>query len=67
MALLHLKVDLGNIWIMGRWHSDTIMRYLHVQGQPILGNYAACVFNEGNYSFLPDKTVPIIDVYDDDI
>jgi hypothetical protein len=67
MALLHGKVDLSNIRMMGRWHSDAMMRYLHVQAQPILGKYAARMFNKGTYSFLPDETVPIIDVYDDDL
>jgi hypothetical protein len=67
MALLHGKVDLSNIRIMGRWHSDAIMRYLHVHTHPILGKYAARMFNEGTYSFLTDETVPIIDVYDDDL
>jgi hypothetical protein len=67
MALLHGKVDLSNIRIMGRWHSDAMMHYIHVQAQPILGNYAARMFSEGNYSFLPDETVPIINGYDDDI
>jgi hypothetical protein len=67
MALLHGRVDLSNIQMMGRWHSDAMMHYLHVQAQPILCNYAARMFNEGNYSFLPDETVPIIDNYDDDI
>jgi hypothetical protein len=67
MALLHGKVNPSNIRMMGRWHSDAMMRYLHVQAQPILGNYATCMFNEGTYSFLPDETVPIIDVYNDDL
>jgi hypothetical protein len=67
MALLHSKVDLSNIRMMGRWHSDAMMRYLHIHAQPILGNYAARMFHEGTYSFLPDETVPIIDVYDDDL
>jgi hypothetical protein len=67
MSLLHGKVDLSNIRMMGWWHRDAIMRYLHVQAQPILCKYAARMFNEGIYSFLPDETVPIIDVYDDDI
>jgi hypothetical protein len=66
MALLRGRVDLNNIRMMGRWNSDAMMRYLHVQAQPILGNYANCMFNQGTYSFLPDETVPIIDVYDDD-
>jgi hypothetical protein len=67
MSLLHGRVDLSNIWMMGPWHSDAMMRYLHVQAHPILGNYSAHMYNEGNYSFLPDETVPIIDVYGDDI
>jgi hypothetical protein len=67
MALLHGRVDLSNIQMMGWWNSDTMMRYLHVQAQPILGNYAAHMFNEGNYSFLLDETIPIINVYDGDI
>jgi hypothetical protein len=67
MALLHGKVDLSNIRMMGWWHSDAMMRYLHVQAQPILGNYDARMFKEGTYSFLTDETVPNIDVYDDDI
>jgi hypothetical protein len=67
MALLHGKVDLSNTRMMSQWHSDEMMRYLHVQEQPILVNYAVRVFNEGTYSFLPDETIPIVDVYDDDI
>jgi hypothetical protein len=67
IALLHGNVDLSNIRMMGRWHSDAMMRYLHVQVHPILGKYAARMFNEGTYSFFPDETVPIIDVYDDDL
>jgi hypothetical protein len=67
MALLHGKVDLSNIRMMGRWHSDAMLRYIHVQAHPTLGNYAARMFNEGTYSFLPDETVPIIDIYVDDL
>jgi hypothetical protein len=44
-----------------------MMRYLHVQAHPILGKYAARMFNEGTYSFLLDESVPIIDVYNDDL
>jgi hypothetical protein len=66
MALLHGRVDLSNIRMMGRWNSDAMMRYLHVQAQPILGNYAKRMFNKGTNSFLPDETVSIINVYDDD-
>jgi hypothetical protein len=66
MALLHARVDFNNIRTMGRWNSNAMMRYLHVQAQPILGNYANHMFNQGTYSFLTEETVPIIDVCDDD-
>jgi hypothetical protein len=45
MALIRGRVDLSNIRRMGRWHSDAMMQYLHVQSQPILGNYVARMFN----------------------
>jgi hypothetical protein len=40
-----------------------MMRYLHVQAQPIIECYAAKMFNNGTYTFQPDETVPIIDNY----
>jgi hypothetical protein len=66
MALLHGRIDMNNIHMMGRWNSDDMMLYLHVQAQPVMGDYTACMFNQGTYSLLPDETVPVIEVYDDD-
>jgi hypothetical protein len=63
MAMICSKIDLNNIRMMGRWHSDAMMRYLHVQAQPIIERYAAKMFNNGTYTFQPYKTVPIIDNY----
>jgi hypothetical protein len=57
---------MNNIRMMGRWNSDAMIKYLHVQAQPVMGDYAACAFNQGTYSFLPDETVLIVDVYGDD-
>jgi hypothetical protein len=65
MAMLYGKIDINSIRTMGRWQIDAMMRYVHVQAQPIIGNYAAKMFNEGTYTFQPDETFPIIDVYDD--
>jgi hypothetical protein len=64
MAMLVGSIDLNNICMMGRWHSDAMMHYLHIQAQPIIGNYASIMFNDGAYTFQPDETVPIIDAYD---
>jgi hypothetical protein len=37
MAMLCGDLDLNNIRMMGIWHSNAIMRYLHIQAQPIIG------------------------------
>jgi hypothetical protein len=55
----------NNIRMMGRWHSDVMMCYLHIQSALILNKYAIAMFNDGNYSFITDETIPIIDVYED--
>jgi hypothetical protein len=65
MAMLFGKININSIPMMGQWHNDTMVRYLHVQAQPIIGNYVANMFNEGTYTFQPDETFPIIDVYDE--
>ena len=59
MALLCGKVDFNLIKMLGRWHSDVMMRYLHLQAQPIMKRFAVAMFNEGQYTFLPNETVPI--------
>jgi hypothetical protein len=65
MAMFFGKINIHNIRFMGRWHSDTMMCYLHVQGQPIVGRFAEVMYNNGVYTFHPDETVPITDTYDD--
>jgi hypothetical protein len=59
MALLCGKIDHDTIKLLGRWHSDAMMRYLHVQAEPIMRNFAKTMFNNGTYTFLPDETVPL--------
>lgn len=59
MALLCGNVDHNLIQMLGRWHSDAMMRYLHLQAQPVMNKFASAMFNDGNYTFLPDETVPV--------
>jgi len=59
MALLCGKVDHNLIQLLGRWHSDSMLRYLHLQAQPIMKQFAKAMFNNGTYDFLPTETVPI--------
>jgi hypothetical protein len=65
MAMLFAKIDMINILLMGCWHSDAMMRYLHGQAQHIVGRFAESMYNNGAYAFQPDETVPIIDSYGD--
>jgi len=58
MALLCSDVDHNLIQLLGRWHSDAMMRCLHLQAQPIMKKFAKSMFNNGNYNFLPSETVP---------
>ena len=61
MALLCGNVDFDLIQMLGRWHSDAMIRYLHLQAQPVSQQLAAKMFNHGTYNFLPTETVPIAD------
>jgi hypothetical protein len=61
MAMFFGKIDINNIHFMGRWHSDAMMRYLHLLAQPLVGRFAEVMYNNGAYIFQPDETVPIID------
>jgi hypothetical protein len=64
MAMFFGKIDINNIRLMGRWHSDAVMRYLHGQAQPIVGRFAEVMYNNVAYTFQSDETIPIIDSYD---
>lgn len=59
MALLCGQVDHNLIQMLGRWHSNAMMRYLHLQAKPVMSKFTAKMFNDGQHSFLPDETVPV--------
>jgi hypothetical protein len=54
MSLLNGKTDHNTIRMFGFWHSDAMMRYFHLQSKPIMREFAATVFNQGAYTFLPN-------------
>ena len=39
MALLWAECDSDQIKLLGRWHLDTMMRYLHQETQPVLQQF----------------------------
>ena len=53
MSLLCARVDTDWIKLLGRWKSDAMIRYLHVQAAPAMQNFASKMLTGGNYSFRP--------------
>jgi hypothetical protein len=61
MALLCVHVDSDTIRLLGRWRSDEMLRYLTVQAQPIMRDFAShTMLHGGQYTLLPNADVPII-------
>ena len=58
MALLCGSVNSDTIMLVGRWHSDSMLRYLHQEAQPVMQNLAATMLDCGNYGFLPTHMLP---------
>ena len=57
-ALLLARVDPDIIRLIGRWRSDEMLRYLHVQAQPLMKTYAQQMLHAGTYALIPNHTVP---------
>ena len=67
MALLCARVDTDIIRLVGRWRSDEMLRYLHLQAYPLMRTFARRMLSTGNFSLLPDQdlapdAVPILDL-----
>jgi hypothetical protein len=54
MALLCAEVDTDRIRLLGRWQSDQMFRYLHVQAEPMMRNFSSRMLQGGNYTLLPN-------------
>ena len=59
MALLCAHVDSDTIKLLGRWRSDEMLRYLTVQAQPIMRDFASRMLQGGQYTLLPNATIPV--------
>ena len=57
MALLVSKVDTDIIQLLGRWRSDAMFRYLHLQAEPITKDFARRMF-QADYNLVPGQLVP---------
>ena len=57
-ALLCADVDPNIIQLLGRWRSDEMLRYLHLQAEPLMKNFAPRMLRGGNYRLHPNHSVP---------
>jgi hypothetical protein len=58
MALLCAGVDTDVIRLVGRWRSDEMLRYLHLQAYPLMHAFASKMLSHGSYTLLPGQTIP---------
>jgi hypothetical protein len=54
MALLCAKVDTDMIRLLGRWRSDEMLRYLHIQSFPIVAPFASQMLRHGHFTLIPN-------------
>ena len=54
MALFSCRVDALLITLVGRWRSDTMLRYLHVQSHPIMSGLSKLMLAGGNPQLLAE-------------
>ena len=57
MALLCANVDHDRIKLVGRWRSDAMLRYLHVQAAPVMKHFARAMITDGEFSLIPNRAV----------
>ena len=59
MALLCANVNTNIIRLLGRWRSDEMMRYLHLQAEPVMRHFARAMLQGGAFVLLPNADVPV--------
>jgi hypothetical protein len=57
MALLCANVDTDRIRLLGRWRSDEMLRYLHVQAVPLVAPIASAMLRHGQFHLLPNTPI----------
>jgi hypothetical protein len=58
MALLCARVDDNIIKLVGRWRSDQMLRYLHLQAYPHMHTFANLMVTGGSFRLLHRQTIP---------
>ena len=52
-ALLNENIVGDKIKLLGRWKSDAMLRYLHLQAHHLMQDYSTIMLNGGDYTLLP--------------
>lgn len=55
-ALLNQHIDRNTIQLLGRWRSDSMLRYLHIQAHSVMQNFSNIMLQGGEFHLIP--TVP---------
>jgi hypothetical protein len=55
MALLCAEVDTDKNRLLGRWHSDEMLRYLHIQAYPLTATFSSQMLQHGNFALIPNN------------
>ncbi len=58
MALLCGRVDTSIIQLVGRWRSDVMLRYLHLQAGALMSNLSSTMLAAGTFHLVPGQDVP---------
>jgi hypothetical protein len=58
MAMMCGGIDKLFTRLRGRWKSDAMLSYLHVQAQPLVADVASRMLEGGNYAMVPGQNVP---------
>jgi hypothetical protein len=59
MALLNQNVDHDRIRLIGRWQSDAMLSYLHVQAHDIMSDYSSLMLQGGDFTLIPTSPSPL--------
>ena len=57
MALLCADIDHDRIKLIGRWRSDEMIRYLHVQATPVMSQFSRAMVTNGDFRLIPNRHV----------
>jgi hypothetical protein len=57
MALLCANIDTDRIRLLGRWRSDEMLRYLHVQAEPLMRHFSSRMLTGGHFTLVPNQEV----------